>query len=352
MNRIIWDDMKQIEARSASWEWLKNKTVLITGAYGMIASYLVYFLIYLNEVHADQNTTILLLGRNSRKAEARFGEYMQRPYMKFFPTDLCTGFTIDCDVDYIIHAASLASPQYYAVDPVGVMMPNLLGTYNLLELARNKGCKGFLFFSSGDVYGKIAQTQAVVYESDWGCVDSMDLRSCYGESKRAAETMCVAYAKQYGVPTKSVRICHTYGPTLDLRNDQRMFAEFVSNVVNGQDIIMKSDGSATRSLCYLADATDAFFRILKDGKTGEAYNMCNNQGHTSIKDLAELLVTLNPEKQLKVVMQQRDASSAYMESPVKNVTEFNTDKLSALGWTAQYDIRTGFSRTIESFLEE
>ena len=124
-----------------------------------------------------------------------------------------------------------------------------------------------------------------------------------------------------------------------------MFAEFVANVVRGEDIIMKSDGTATRSLCYLADATDAFLRILKDGLPGQAYNMCNNHGHISVRELAQLLVTMNPHKSLKVVMQSRSKDSPYMESPVKCVTE-----LEKLGWQPRYDVKSGFLRTIESFL--
>ena len=196
MNPVIWEDMQEIEKRSNSWLWLKNKTVLITGAYGMLASYLVFFLIYLNEVHPEQNTTIVMLGRNSKKASDRFGDYMSRPYVYFAEADLCKPLGLGVRIDYIIHAASLASPQYYGVNPVGVMLPNVMGTYQLLELAREQQCEGFLFFSSGDVYGKIAQTEPVVHESDWGCLDSMDLRSCYGESKRMAE-WCSCEVRSY-----------------------------------------------------------------------------------------------------------------------------------------------------------
>ena len=112
---------------------------------------------------------------------------------------------------------------------------------------------------------------------------------------------------------------------------------------------MKSDGTATRSLCYLTDATDAFLRILHDGEAGQAYNMCNNHGHISVKDLAQTLVSLYPDRKLEVIMQNRDADSVYMESPVKCVTEFNTNKLEALGWTPKYDIAAGFRRTLDSF---
>lgn len=350
-NKIIYEDMQEIESRFDSWDWLKNKTVLVTGAYGMLASYMVYFLIYLNEIHPDYHIHIILSGRSREKAEIRFGELLNQSDVCFVEFDLCESIALDCKIDYIIHAASLASPQYYKVMPVDVIKPNTLGTYYLLELARKHSCKGFLFFSSGDVYGETAQSKSVVNENDLGCVDSMSLRSCYGESKRLGETLCTAYAQQYGVPTKSVRICHTYGPTLDLKNDQRMFAEFVSNVVNGQDIIMKSDGSAVRSLCYLTDATDAFFRILKDGESGTAYNMCNNAARSSVKELAECLASMDASGKTKVISIKREDSSAYMESPVKICTWFDTTRLENLGWRAKYDIRSGFQRTIRSFLE-
>lgn len=351
MNPVIWQDMQDVEKRNTDLSWLQGTTVMVTGAYGMLASYVVYFLIYLNETSfCKQPIQIYACGRNQQKMSKRFGAYCNCSYFHWLKADVCEEMIIDGPVDYIIHAASLASPQYYDTNPVGTLLPNTLGTYYLLELAREKGTKGFLFFSSGDVYGQVPPEISSVSELDYGYLDPMYVRNCYGESKRMGETMCKAWSHQYGVPAKSVRIYHTYGPTLELGTDQRMFSEFVNNIVNGEDIVMKSDGSAVRSLCYLADALDAFLRILKNGEPGTAYNMCNNLGRVSVKQLAETLVALFPEQNSRVVQVKREADSAYMESLVKIVTEIDTKRLQGLGWNPQYSIQEGFYRTVHSFL--
>lgn len=351
MNPIIWEDMQEIEQRLPSRNWLKNKTVLVTGAYGMIASYLVYYLIYLNEVHADQNTTVVMLGRNIEKANARFGEYMQRPYVRFLEADLCQPLEMDLHVDYIVHAASLASPQYYSVNPVGVMLPNVMGTYQLLELARKHQSQGFLFFSSGEVYGKVVSQKAEILETDCGWVDPMEIRSCYSESKRMGEAMCKAWSHQYGVPACTVRIYHSYGPTMDLEHDARVFAEFVRNVRDGNDIIMKSDGAAVRPFCYLVDAVDAFLRILEKGAKGEAYNLANSEATVSIKELAQILARLAPAKGLRVICQTRQENADYLESKDVFAATINTDKLKSLDWSPRYSVEKGFSRTVRFFVE-
>lgn len=348
-NEIIRDDMEHLLYRQKSIDFFKNRTVFVTGAYGMLASYLVFFLIYLNEIDSNNNVKIIAQGRNMEKMRARFGLYCDKDYFSILQEDICKPLKIEQEIDYIIHAASLASPQFYGTRPVDVLQPNSIGTYYLLQLARDKNISGFLFFSSGDVYGKLPSRQEKYSETDYGYLDCMDIRSCYGESKRMGETLCRAFFQQYGVPTKVVRIAHTYGPTLDLDNDQRMFAEFVNCIVHNKDIEMKSDGTAERMFCYIVDATDAFLRILCKGECGEAYNMFNNTQMISVKELAELLVEMFPEKKLNVVMKQRENASEYLESPVHRSPVMSTEKLQQLGWTPFFDISEGFKRTILSF---
>lgn len=348
-NKIMREDMENIYKAFESWDWLNNKTIFVSGAYGMLASYCVYFLIYLNEKFSEYTVNIAAQGRNHEKMYERFGEYIYKPYFTEINSNICEPICYGEKIDYIIHAASLASPQYYAVDPVGTLLPNSMGTYYLLELARNNKAKGFLFFSSGDVYGKLPYLESNYKESDFGYLDPMNLRSCYGESKRMGETMCKAFSEQYNIPAKCVRIAHTYGPTMDIQNDQRVFSEFVKNVIDGKDIVMKSDGKSTRLFCYISDAAKAFFRILKDGAVGEAYNMCNSDCEASIEELAEILVNLFPDKKIKVVKQSRDKDSVYMESPMVRAPVFSTDKLRSLGWKPEIGLREGFKRTVSSF---
>ncbi|MGN0161743.1 MAG: NAD-dependent epimerase/dehydratase family protein [Lachnospiraceae bacterium] len=348
MNQIILEDMDEVYHRNPKlWEELNHKTVLITGAYGMLASYMVYLLIYLNE-YQGYEVKILANGRNEGKMKERFGPYIHKEYFRVLLGDIVTPFVIEEPIDYIIHAASMASSQYYKTNPADVIAANVLGTYHTLELARKTSCKGYLFFSSGEVYGKLERES--IMESDMGILDPADLRSCYGEGKRAAETMCVSWYGQYGVPVNMVRPCHTYGPTMDLCNDRRVFAEFVKNVVNKENIVMKSDGSAVRIFCYIADALYAYYLVLLKGKRGEAYNVSNENGLTSIGDLAKKVCGLFPEYGLRVI---RDVPSEnYSENAHKKHSNYNVDKLRKLGWNAKYSIEEGFYRTICSFLKE
>lgn len=138
MNNIIWQDMREIEQREQDWNWLCRKTVLITGAYGMLATYIVFFLIYLNEIQPHMQIIIIAQGRNEEKMRLRFGSYANKDYFHAVYDDICQPIRLDGAIDYIVHAASLASPQYYQIDPVGTLMPNCIGTYQLLELARKK----------------------------------------------------------------------------------------------------------------------------------------------------------------------------------------------------------------------
>ena len=334
--------MKDICARGLEWQKLKGKTVLLTGATGMLASYVAVFLIYLNEKHA-MNMRLLLHVRSEEKARARFGEYVEKPYVSLVHHDLCEPWQLE-DVDFIIHAASLASPEYYKTMPVEVAEPNAIGTYHLLRLAKEKNVQSFLFFSSGDVYGKLAEGAGEIHERDVGAADPLDLLSCYGGSKRMGETWCRLFFVEYGVNAKIARIAHTYAPTMDVEGDPRVFSSFMKCVKDGTDIVMHSDGSACRPFCYIADAVSAFFLILFEGAAGEAYNVSNDRAFLSIRELAEILVKLRPELGLKVIAKERPKGAAYLENNFNKANRPSADKLRELGWQCRFDAAAGFAR--------
>jgi nucleoside-diphosphate-sugar epimerase len=162
------------------------------------------------------------------------------------------------------------------------------------------------------------------------------------------ETICASYLHQHGVPARVVRPMHTYGPGMDL-NDGRVFADFVRNIVNGEDIMMNSDGSALRSFCYLSDATVAFFKALIGGSAGEAYNVANPACETSVRELAEKLIAMFPEKRLKIVHKER-VDSGYIASKITRCFA-SIEKMQALGWNPTVTMENGFSRTILSYAE-
>lgn len=350
-NSIINQDMLDISQRNIPMEQLNGKTILITGATGMLASYLIYYLIWLNE-NKSTNIKIVALVRNREKCRRCFGKYANKDYFIIRTDDICKPFLINGRVDYIIHAASLASPQYYGPSPVEVSAPNVLGTYYLLQMAREKCVRGFLYFSTGDVYGKMPDNSGYFQETQFGILDPLDPHSCYGESKRMGENWCISFAREYGVPTRMVRIFHTYGPTMNVEHDPRVFASFVKCMLDKQDIIMLSDGKAKRPFCYLADAVAAFLLILLKGEDGQAYNMSNEQAFISIGELADVLVSLEPELHLKVVRKTRSKDDVYMENTSNRENCPSSEKLRKLGWSCKYDVRHGFLRVIRYFREE
>ena len=263
MNPILQKDMEDIFSRNNSWERLENSTVVLTGAYGMLASYIVHFLLYVRTVK-NINVKLIAVVRNKDKFVQRFGHAEGFDSIEIIQNDLSEPIKIEENVDYIIHAASLASPQYYSVCPVDVLKPNTIGNYHLLELAKTKKVKSYLLFSSCDVYGT-PRVDGLINENAFGHMDTLDIHNCYSESKRMAETMCHAFWVQHQVPVRIARIAHTYAPTMDIQNDPRVFASFVKNISAGEDIVLKSDGSGKRTFCYITDAVAGYFKILFDG---------------------------------------------------------------------------------------
>jgi nucleoside-diphosphate-sugar epimerase len=346
---IIQEDLKSILSTNLPWNKLAGKTVLISGANGFLPAYIAETLLYFNEYNNWKPIKIIGLVRNKEKALSRFRLYQSRLDLKLIIQDVCSPVILDEKVDYIIHAASQASPIYYGRDPVGTLSANIIGTYNLLNLAKDHVIQGFLFFSSGEVYGEVSSSQIPTRENDYGYIDPVNIRSCYGESKRMGETMCTAWFNQYSVPTKIVRPFHTYGPGMSL-DDGRVYADFISDILHDRNITMKSDGSAIRTFCYLADAVQGFFTVLLKGEVGQAYNVGGDaRSAISISDLAHRLIALFPEKELKVVREQNNRSSEYLQSKISRNCP-NISKIQKLGWNPRTSIEEGFLRTIKSFL--
>lgn len=347
LNKIVQEDIEYIVNHSLDWNVLSNSTILISGASGFLPAYIVETLLYLNEKQ-NKNIKIIALVRNKEKALKRFEHHKNRKDLEFLVQDVCEPINIDPEekIDYIIHAASNASPKFYGTDPVGTINANVIGTINLLKLAKEKSSKGFLFFSSGEVYGEVKENQIPTKENDYGYIDLTNVRSCYAESKRIGENICVSWNHQYGIPVKIIRPFHTYGPGMDL-NDGRVFADFVSDIINNRNIVMKSDGCNTRAFCYLSDFIVGMFLVLLKGKNSEAYNVGFNK-ETSIIGLAKMLVNLFPEKNLKVIMNDSDRAKEYLKSTVSRTCP-NISKIKFLGWEPKIETEEGFKRTVLSY---
>jgi len=347
MNRVIEADLKFITAGNLPWETFRDKTVLVSGASGFLPAYMIETLLFLNKTRSF-NIRVMGLVRNMERARSRFSCYTGNENLKIISRDVCEPVSINEDVDFIVHAASHATPRLFREDPVGVISPNVIGTNNLLKLAAAKKVESFLFFSTSGVYGHVDDSAYPIKEDCFGYLDPTDLASCYLESKRMGENMCVAWMSQYGVPVKIVRPAITYGPGVKL-DDGRSFADFISDILNYRDIELYSDGTALRNFCYLADATLGFFTVMLKGKTGEAYNIAIDH-EISIAGLADLLVKkVFPGRNLKVV-RKKDPSRDYLRMNYPR-TIVDISKAQALGWRPVFSLEEGFRRTVESYEE-
>lgn len=344
---ILNSDLDAIVDTVGEWERLAGEVVLVTGAGGFLGSYLVRTLLRVNDRVLQHDPVRVLAGvRSGAEGAWRLADVADSHGLEFRTLDLAQLLEPDIDgVTYIIHAASNASPRHYGPDPVGTILPNTLGTASLLSAARQT-LKGFLFVSSSEIYGG-ATGEPALHESIPGVMDCADPRACYGEGKRAGEAICVAWFRQHAINTYIARPFHTYGPGL-AENDGRVFADFVHNVVRGENILIRGDGRARRAFCYVSDAIAGIFTIFFRGQPGEAYNVANPDGELSVRELAELLVDLQPARGLSVQCNSDQQREGYMPSPTARLLPDIT-RLSALGWRPMIDVKAGFRRTIESF---
>lgn len=349
MEKILNEDFEYILDKNKSLIQLEGKIILISGINGFIASYITKFLLYLNEKIFKEKVKIIGIARNKKKCKKIFSEYLGNKNLNFIFQDICEPIEISEKIDYILHCASQASPKYYSIDPVGTIDANVLGTRNLLKIAGNAEVKSFLFFSSSEVYGKLDNEDFPIKEIEIGKRDLTNIRNCYSESKSMGEMYCQSYFYQYNIPIKIIRIFHTYGPGLQ-RGDGRVFMDFIENILKNENIIMKSDGKAKRTFCYIADAVDAYFRVLLEGKNGEVYNIGNSYQEISVLDLAKSICVLS-EKKIKIIEVNRKENDNYLKSEInRNIGDIS--KIESLGWKPEINILAGFYRTIKYMKEK
>ena len=285
-NQFVVEDLKNIVAdKVISWDKLNNKSVLVTGATGLIGSLLVKALLY----SADNNSADITIGafiRNKDKADKVLGNLKKdHPNLVYEIGDLSDGLNLSRRYDYIIHAASATGSKDFIEKPVETILTTVESTKNFLKYAKENGIDSMVYISSMEVYGEIPHE--TVKEEDFGLLNWMNLRSSYPQSKRLAETLCLSYCSEYGVPVKIVRPTLTFGPGVS-KEDNRVFAQFARAVINKTDITLLTKGGTKRDYLYTADAVKGILTILLSGKNGEAYNLSNQDSYCTILEMAQM----------------------------------------------------------------
>lgn len=346
-HRLYQEDLMMLVEDSINWEILKEKNVLVTGASGLIGTFLIDTFLKRNERYHD-NINIYALSRNRDRLETRFGHYGKKHDLHIMVQDISKEFSPEGQkYDYIIHAASNTHPKEYAGDPVGTITANVLGVYHLLEYARqNNGCR-IILLSSVEVYGENRGDVTYFGEEYCGYINCNTLRAGYPESKRLSESFVQAYIAQHQVDGVIMRLGRTYGPTV-AADDSKAISQFIQKAVKGEDIVLKSRGNQIYSYNYVADAIRAILTGMVDGICGEAYNVSDDASDISLKNIAEYLAKAVGTKVVYELPEENErrgystAVTALMDSK----------KIKNLGWDVRYSISEGLMQTLSILKDE
>lgn len=333
--KTYYDDIKCVNSLNLPWDVLDHANILITGASGLIGRTLVDVLMQL----PNRKFKVFAGVRDLVYAQDCFVNYQNDVSFKILQYDVTEVMTFDIDFHYIIHAASHATPKTFGVDPVGVMKTNICGVDNLLSYGIGHHLKRFLYLSSGEVYGEGSGES--FREEDSGYLNCVSLRACYPSAKRAAETLCISYASQYKIEAVIARPCHIYGPNFTPK-DNRAYAQFIHNILAGDDIVLKSSGMQYRSWCYVVDCAFALLYILLNGENENAYNIADEYSNASIRDFAEMIALKGKRK---VIF---ELSDEVKKNNIISRATFCTEKIKKTGWYPRWCLEEGISHTLNT----
>lgn len=338
------EDLDKAAHFDIEWSKLHGRTFLITGASGMIGSFLIDLLL---TGRPELNARIIAIVRDEDKARVRFAEYLNSKNFELLVSDINQKIQdFDGKVDYVIHGASNTHPRAYASDPVQTLLTNITGTDHVLRCGMEHGMDRFVFLSSVEVYGENRGDVERFGEDYCGYIDCNTLRAGYPEGKRAGEALCQAYISECGADIVIPRLSRTYGPTM-LMSDSKAISQFIKKGVAGEDVILKSEGNQLYSYSYVADAVTGILTCLMKGETGQAYNIADAASDVTLARLAEMIAGPSGRQ---VVFELPDALEKAGYSKATKAL-LDSSRLGRLGWKAMYDMQTGLAHTIEILRE-
>lgn len=337
--KIMEEDAKTIASASLNWSKLNGKTILISGANGYVPQYFVHGLLKRNDLY-DEKIKVVAMCRSQERAEERFFKYIKRTDFELLLQDVCVPIQYEGNVDYIIHAASPAGMKKRYENPIETFRANVVGCENLLEFAQKKKSE-FLLISSVDIYGKMDNAERLT-EEHHGELDPLNIRNVYSCAKRAAETLCSCYVNMR-ISCKIVRPFQILAGGIQL-NDGRLHADFIAQMLNGDEIVLKGDGTPRRTFMYVTDAIIGMLIVLLEGNSGEAYNLCTEKGEASVLELAQIMASHVTDRkiQIKYNMETRVSDPAVTQT-ISTVCG-SSEKIRQLNWEAKLSLSEACKR--------
>ncbi len=326
------------------WDTLTGSSVFVTGATGLVGSMVVRALL-----GAGREIHVMALVRDPEKAKRVFGCELNDPFLRIVTGDVTVPFLVSRPVDYIIHAASVTASKTMVQHPVQTFMTGLKGTENMLELAREKGVRSMVYISSMEAFGRTDPEKNKISENDLGYIDILNPRSSYSEGKRSCECLCAAYASEFSVPVKIARLAQTFGAGVGTQ-ENRVFAQFAKSGLEGENIVLHTQGLSVGNYCYTADAVRGLLCILTRGNNGEAYTVVNEATAMPIRDMAQMVAQRLFEGRVEVEFDIPENLAAMGYAP-DSTMRLSADKLRSLGWQPQYDLEEMYRRMIAHWKE-
>lgn len=343
---IVMQDLERIAAALGDdAHKLEGRTLLMSGGAGFLGSYVSGVVSLLNRTTFSKPCTVVVLDNYITGSVTNFMSSIYDEHVIFVRADVTAPLAFDVTPDYIIHAAGLASPVYYRQHPIETIESAVYGAKNLLEFARAHPVRGFLFFSSSEIYGDPDPRAIPTPETYLGNVSSVGPRACYDESKRLAETICMIYHERHGVPVKIVRPFNVYGPGMK-PNDYRVVPTFMVRGLAGQSLPVHDKGTQTRTFCYISDAMAGFLKVLLAAPAGEIYNVGQDKEEVTMKTLAEKVASLMERTVAVELVQYPDAYPA--DEPQRRCPDLGKIR-KHLGYTPQIGLDDGLTRTLRWF---